>query len=114
MLFICAEPDLKLSSEDREALPGAVETWATDLADRGIRLMGHVFAPIREAKTVRQRNGDLLVTDGPLAKTREPVAGFNLLECETFEQPLEISSRHPMDEQGSLELRAIATWVATV
>jgi hypothetical protein len=109
MLFICAGPDLKLSSEDREALPGAVETWATDLADRGIRLMGHVFAPISDAKTVRQRNRDLLVTDGPLTKTREPVAGFNLLECETLDEALEISSRHPMAKHGSLELRAIAT-----
>ena len=108
MLLICAEPDLKLSSGDREALRGAVATWATDLTDRGIRLMGHVFAPISEAKTVRQRNGDLVVTDGPLAKTPEPVAGFNLLECETLEEALEISSRHPMAKYGSLELRAIA------
>jgi hypothetical protein len=70
--------------------------------------MGHVFAPISEAKTVRRRNGDLLVTDGPLAKTPEPIAGFNLLECETLEEALEISSRHPMAKHGSLELRAIA------
>ena len=91
----------------REALPGAVETSAADLSDRGIRLWD-ASAPISEAKTVGRRNGDLLVTDGPLAKTPEPVAGFNLLECETLEEALEISSRHPIAEYGSLELRAIA------
>jgi hypothetical protein len=67
ILFICAEPDLQLSPEDKEALPGAVEAWATDLADRGIRLMGHVFEPIKDAKTIRRRSDDLQVTDGPVA-----------------------------------------------
>jgi hypothetical protein len=108
MLFICAGPDLQLSPEDKEALPRAVEGWATDLADRGIRLMGHVFAPIHDAKTIRRRNDDLQVTDGPVATTPEPIAGFNLLECETLEEALEISARHPMAKHGSLELRAIA------
>ena len=108
MLFVCAEPDLQLSPEAKEALPGAVEAWSTDLADRGIRLMGHVFEPIKDAKTIRRRNDGLQVTDGPVARTPEPIAGFNLLECETLEEALEISARHPMAKHGSLELRAIA------
>jgi hypothetical protein len=43
-----------------------------------------------------------------VARTPEPIAGFNLLECETLEEALEISARHPMAKHGSLELRAIA------
>ena len=56
MLFVCAKPDLRLSPKDKAALPGEVEEWATDLADRGIRLMGHVFEPIGQAKAIRRRN----------------------------------------------------------
>lgn len=109
MLFICAGPNLQLSPEDKEALPGAVEAWSTDLADRGIRLMGHVLEPVGQAKTIRRRDdGHLAVTVGPVARSEEPIAGFNVLECETLEQALEISARHPMAKHGSLELRAIA------
>jgi hypothetical protein len=54
MLFVCAGPDLQLSPEDKAALPGEVDEWATDLASRGIRLIGHVFEPVEQAKTIRR------------------------------------------------------------
>jgi len=108
MLFVCAEPDLQLSPEDKAALPGEVEEWATDLADRGIRLMGHVFEPVARAKTIRRRNDDLQITDGPVNEADEPIAGFNLLECRTLEEAVEVSATHPMAKHGSLELRPIA------
>ena len=108
MLFVCSKPDLQLSPEDRQALPGEVDAWATDLADRGIRLMGHVFEPVKDAKTIRRRDDDLQVNGGPVTSADEPIAGFNLLECETLEEALGVSVRHPMAKHGSLELRAIA------
>jgi len=108
MLFVCAEPNLQLSPEDRATLPGEVEEWATDLASRGIRLMGHVFEPVGQAKTIRRRNDDLQMTDGPVNSADEPIAGFNLLECGTLEEALDVSATHPMSSHGSLELRAIA------
>ena len=108
MLFVCAEADLQLSPEDEAALPGEVEEWATDLASRGIRLMGHVFEPVGQAKTIRRRNDDLQIADGPVNRADEPIAGFNLLECGTLEEAVEVSATHPMAKHGSLELRAIA------
>jgi hypothetical protein len=108
MLFVCAEPDLQLSSEDKASLPTEVEDWATDLARRGIRLMGHVFEPVAQAKTIRRRDDDLDINEGPVTRADEPIAGFNLLECATLEEALEVSATHPMAKHGSLELRAIA------
>ena len=108
MLFVCAKPGLQLSPEDRAALPGEVEAWATDLADRGIRLMGHVFEPVADAKTIRRRNDELQITGGPVNSADEPIAGFNLLECDTLEEAVDVSATHPMAKHVSLELRAIA------
>jgi hypothetical protein len=108
MLFVCAEPDLQLSPEDRAALPSEVEEWATDLSRRGIRLMGHVFEPVARATSIRCRNDELEITEGPLTRVDEPIAGFNLLECDTPEEAREVSATHPMAKHGSLELRAIA------
>jgi hypothetical protein len=70
--------------------------------------MGHVFEPVAQAKTIRRRNGDLKITDGPVSRAEEPIAGFNLLDCGTVEEAVEASARHPMAKHGSLELRAIA------
>jgi hypothetical protein len=42
----------------------------------------------------------------------EPIAGFNLLECGTLEEAVEVSATHPMAKYGSLELRAIAAYIA--
>jgi hypothetical protein len=108
MLFVCAQPGLQLSPEDRAALPGEVEEWATDLGNRGLRLMGHVFEPVGQAKTIRRRNDDLQIVDGPVSRADEPIAGFNLLECDTLDEAVEVSTKHPMAKHGSLELRAIA------
>jgi len=108
MLFVCPEPDLELSPEDQAALPSQVEAWATDLADRGIRLMGHVFEPVGQAKTIRRRTDEVQITDGPVNTADQPIAGFNLLECDTPAQAVEVSATHPMASHGALELRAIA------
>jgi hypothetical protein len=108
MLFVCPEPDLQLSPEDRAALPSQVEAWATGLADRGIRLTGHVFELVEQAKTIRRRNDEVQIVDGPVSLVDQPIAGFNLLECDTPEQAVEVSVTHPMARHGALELRAIA------
>ena len=108
MLFICPDPGLQLAPEDEAAIPAQVETWANDLADRGIRLMGHVFEPAEQAKTIRRSEEEVQIKDGPVTTVDQPIAGFNLLECDTLEQAVEVSSRHPMARHGALELRAIA------
>lgn len=108
MLFVCAEPDLELAPDDEATISSAVEEWADDLGRRGIRLQGHVFEPITNAKTIRLRDGELMITDGPVTQAREPIAGFNILECKTLEEALQVASNHPMAKFGSLELRPIA------
>ena len=59
------------------------------------------------AHTVRVRDGKLLVTDGPFAETKETLAGFALLECETFEDAVELARRNPASHFGRIELRPV-------
>ena len=53
------------------------------------------------------RRGDLLVSDGPYAETKEQMAGYAVLECDSMEQAIEVSSRHPTAKIGTFELRQI-------
>ena len=71
--------------------------------------MGNVLAPTSAATTVRVRNGELLVSDGPFAETKEVIVGFDLLECADLDEAIEVARAHPMARDGRLELRPFAT-----
>ncbi len=53
------------------------------------------------------RGGKTLVTDGPFVETKEALGGFDLIECESLEEAVEIASRHPIAEFGTIEVRPL-------
>jgi hypothetical protein len=98
LLLICVDPSL----EPDEA-PGELDAWLESLGDA--RLMGDALRGARSASTVRVRRSQRLVTDGPFAETKELVAGFDVIECETREEAIEIAGRHPVAKFGAVEVR---------
>jgi hypothetical protein len=54
------------------------------------------------------RDGEVLVTDGPFAETKEQVAGLNVLTCPSRAEAIEIAVRHPTARTGTFELRPFA------
>jgi hypothetical protein len=81
--------------------------WVDDLRARGVWLTGDQLAPPRRARSVRVRGGKKLITDGPFAETKEAVGGFDLLECDSLEEAVEIAASHPMAEAGTIEVRPL-------
>jgi hypothetical protein len=70
---------------------------------------GAELHPADTAKTVRLREGELLVTDGPFAETKELLSGLYLVEADSEEQALEWASRIPTVSRmgGAVEVRQI-------
>jgi hypothetical protein len=56
---------------------------------------------------VRLRNGQLSVTDGPFAETKEQLAGFYLVEARDLNEAIQLASRIPPVRIGSVEVRPI-------
>jgi len=56
---------------------------------------------------VRVRGGKKMVTDGPFTETKEAVGGFDLIECGSLEEAVEIAAAHPIAEFGTIEVRPI-------
>ena len=54
---------------------------------------------------VRVRGGKPFVTDGPFAETKELIAGFDVLECSSLEEAVDIASRHPVAAFGAIDVR---------
>jgi len=105
MLFTYRDPGVELNSEQRAAIPAAVEAWCTEMDARGVRLQGHVLAPAVNAKALRVRYGEMLISDGPVVVAKEQIAGFSILDCADLDEALEVASKNPGAAFGTLELR---------
>jgi hypothetical protein len=108
MLLICGDKELtesRLSPKDVENMTD-VEDWVSEMDGRGVRLMGERLRPAGDARTVRRRDGELLVSDGPFAETKEHIAGFDILECQTMDEAIAVAAKHPMATMGTIEVRA--------
>jgi hypothetical protein len=96
------EPDPGAAPAEEKGFP-----WVDDLQARGIWLVGDQLAPPRRARSVRVRGGKKLVTDGPFAATKEAIGGFDLIECGSLEEAVEIAASHPNAETGTIEVRPL-------
>jgi hypothetical protein len=95
------EPDPTEQQND-EGFP-----WLDDLQARGIWITGDQLAPPRRARSVRVRDGKTIVTDGPFVTTKEALGGFDLIECGSLEEAVEIAAAHPNAEMGTIEVRPL-------
>jgi hypothetical protein len=104
MMFVCTdtEPDTNKENEPD------IDVWVAENDAQGRRLQGSALAPKTAATTVRVRNGQLLVSDGPFTETKEVIVGFDLLECADLDEAIEVARAHPMARGGRLELRPLA------
>jgi len=102
MMLVCTDPAVDPREFDR---PEPVDPWVAETDGKGIRLYGSELEPPRRARTVRVRDKQAIVTDGPFAETKEQIAGFDVLECADLDEAIEVARRHPMARLGVLEVR---------
>ena len=95
------------SEEDTAAAYEQYRAFGRDAETAGVLAGGNELALTRNATTVRVRDDETLVTDGPYAEVKEALGGFYLLECESMEEALEWASRIPGAEHGAVEVRPV-------
>jgi hypothetical protein len=85
----------------------AVQAWDAEMKSRGILVGGAALRSSGTATTLRVRAGEVLVSDGPFAETKEQMAGYCILECADLDEAIDVSARHPTAKVGSFELRPV-------
>ena len=109
LMLVCRDLDdspVPPTQADRDAAPD-VGQWWQQANDAGKYVLGDRLRPAVEAMTVRVRKGELLVSQGPFTEASELVAGFDVLECESMQEAVEIASGHAMAHEGAIEIRAM-------
>jgi hypothetical protein len=103
MLIHAADPDL--ASEWDDEAQASCSSWIEETIRSGVNLQGSRLRPTADATTIKIRDGELIITDGPYAETKEQIAGFDVLDCADLDEAIEVASRHPMARVGILEVR---------
>ncbi|HEX3701844.1 MAG TPA: YciI family protein [Vicinamibacterales bacterium] len=105
MKYLCLvylEPQKLRAVPDRECL-----ACGEGFRQSGLLVAAEALQPIETAATVRVRHGQLSVTDGPFAETKEQLAGFYLIEARDLNDAIQAAARIPPAREGSIEVRPV-------
>jgi hypothetical protein len=105
MLIYAGAPDLDEAWDDRAW--AALTSWVDEAIASGVSIEGGPLRLDADATTVKVRDGQLIVTDGPYAETKEQVAGYDVIECASLEEAVRWAGRHPHCWMGAVEVRAL-------
>ena len=105
-MLVCRDPAIELTPEDRAAMRAGVVAWVDEMEGRGIlQPGGHELRPASYGRTVRVRGGEALISDGPFAETKEQIGGFDVLECASLDEAIEVAGKHPVARFGAIDVR---------
>jgi hypothetical protein len=106
LLLYATEPDAA-ESERREADMPEWMQLLDSFRDEGLLVNNGRLRWTDSATTLRVREGNTEITDGPFAATKEVLAGFYLLDCRDLDHALQQAARVPLARYGSVEVRPI-------
>ncbi len=97
------------SPDHDEIVAGYVAANRT-FREAGVMVDADPLEPVEKAVSVRVRDGEVLVTDGPFAETKERLGGFYLLDCSDKAEALRCAALIPAAQYGTIELRPVAVF----
>jgi hypothetical protein len=107
-LLIYQEPMTREpSAAEGEAMLQEYNAFSQGLRDRNAIVGGERLTDPSSATTVRIRDGNKVVTDGPFAETKEYLGGFYIIEAPSLDGALEAASMCPGAKYGSVEVRPV-------
>jgi hypothetical protein len=96
-----------VSEEERLAASKAYAKLTQEMQQKGVLVAGEGLYPTPTATTVRVRDGERGVTDGPFAETKEQLGGFYVLDVKDLDEAIEWAEKIPGAGSGSVEIRPV-------
>ena len=97
----------RLSEGEQGQVYGEYMKFTEDIKASRNYLAGAQLQPIATATSVRVRDGNELVTDGPFSETHEQLGGYYLIEAKDLDEATKIAARIPSARFGTVEVRPI-------
>jgi hypothetical protein len=93
--------------EQMQEMSQAYRDLTEEMQQKGVLLAGDGLYPTATATTIRVRDGQRDVTDGPFAETKEQLGGFYVLDCRDLDEAIEWAAKIPGSQIGSIEIRPV-------
>lgn len=109
MLLLTSDPAVDTGADSPDEMPD-MQPWmdySNALREAGAFVSGDPLAATDTATTVRVRDGERLLTDGPFATTKEHLIGYYIVDVEDLDSAIEWAARVPNVTWGAVEVRAI-------
>jgi hypothetical protein len=113
MKYLCTiyGDESQMSSATPEQVSEVLAAYGAFGEEAGdVILGGEGLQPTSTATTVRVRNGERMLTDGPFAETKEQLGGFYLLECNSLDEAIGWAAKIPAAQSGSVEVRPVMNY----
>jgi hypothetical protein len=107
MLLLYSPEVDEAQQEQRDAEMPLWNEVTESLREAGLLVSADRLHPVARATTVRVRDGETELTDGPFAVTKEILGGYYLLDCADLDEALKHAARLPLARYGSVEVRPI-------
>jgi hypothetical protein len=109
MLLIYQNPAAfeALTQSELDQIFRDVDELMTELTASGEWVGGEGLADGSQTRTVKVRDGVPIVTDGPFVESKEQLAGYSIVECDTPERAVEIAARWPDARYWAMEVRPL-------
>ncbi len=105
LLYGNEQEEAKLSQDEWQALIEQHNVFST--ANGDAISAGEALEPSTSAKTLRSTRGELVVSDGPYAETKEQLGGFYLVEAPDLDTAVEMVRALPLGPHGAIEVRPV-------
>ena len=107
-LLMCTDESAAIGAEERVRRAAALEVFTEQMTARGTLLASEQLHRTETAATVRcWDGGDVMISDGPFAETKEQIAGLFIVECKDLEEAIELATTVPAAWYGTVEVRPV-------
>ena len=118
MRYLCTiygdESEWESATPDQiSAVMAAYEAFGREVHESGVFVAGEGLELTSSATTVRVRDGERVLSDGPYAETKEQLGGFYLLECGSLDEAIDWAAKIPGAASGSVEVRPVMDYEGT-
>ena len=102
-----------VTPEQASEVMKAYYAFTEDAQKAGVMVAGEGLERTSAATTVRVRDGERVLSDGPFAETKEQLGGFYLLECANLDEAIDWAAKIPGAASGSVEVRPVMNYEGT-
>lgn len=107
MIYSAEDAGPQPGDDDFMQMLGEYQKFTDEVEQAGVMLGGEALESTTTATTVRVRDGQSHITDGPFAETKEALGGYYLLDCKDLDEAIQYAAKIPSAAYGCVEIRPI-------